>query len=625
MGVYMPYIPPEKSLPELALKYVILGAILSVIMGAANAYLGLYAGMTISASIPAAIVSVAVFRMLGEKNILGNNMVQTIASAGEALAAGVIFTMPALIILELYTELPYWLTTIMAALGGSLGAIFTIILRRAYIVEEQLPFPEGRACAEVLIAGDKGGAHARPIAYGGIVGAIYKFLNGIGLWPGSIETAGAIGSTPIYIGMDLSPALLAVGFIVGLNIAILVLLGGALAWFVFIPYLASTTPWTGDPMSVAFTIWKKQVRFIGVGAMLMGGLWSLIRLRSAIARGIKSGLEAARKRKEGGAIIRTEHDLPMNYVLLLLVLFIIPLGILYYFVLNDVVLALLLSVLMLILGFIGTSIAGYLAGVVGSSNLPISGITIMNLLITALILKALGFPVTEGATATILLAGVICMSAGIAGDIMQDLYTGYVVGATPWKQQIAEIIGVIVAAFVMAPVINLLIQAYGIAGTPTAKEHPLPAPQATLMASLTKGVFEGNVPWDMVGLGVILAIILIIIDEILRAKGSKFRTPVMPVAVGIYLPLSLGVTIFIGGIVRGLVERKVKTTEGTDAGLIAAAGLIAGEALVGIAFAGLIVSGFTYTLPFSSDILGLIVLVAIMAWLFKLGLKRITE
>lgn len=621
----MPYIPPEKSLPELALKYVILGAILSVIMGAANAYLGLYAGMTISASIPAAVVSMAVFRVLGEKNILGNNIVQTIASSGEALAAGVIFTMPALIILQLYMELPYWLTTVMAGLGGSLGALFTVVLRRAYIVEERLPFPEGRACAEVLIAGDKGGAHARPLAYGGVIGAIYKFLSGAGLWPGALEGATQIGGAPIYFGLDLSPALVAVGFIVGLNVAFMVFLGGALTWFVFIPYLAGGGWPSPDPMSAAFTLWRTKARFIGVGAMLAGGVWSLIRLRAAIVKGIKSGLEAARRRKEGQNAIRTEFDLPMNYVLMLTALFVIPLVILYYFVLNDAGLALLMGVLMLILGFIGTSIAGYLAGIVGSSNLPISGITIMNLLITALLLKALGFPVTEGAVATILVAGVICMSAGIAGDTMQDLYTGYVVGATPWKQQVAEIIGTVIPAFFMAPVINLLIQAYGIKGTPTEKPGALPAPQATLMASLTKGVFEGTVPWDMIGVGIAVAIVLIIIDEVLRAKGSKFRTPVMPVAVGIYLPLGLGVPIFIGGILRALVEKRYATKEGTDAGTIGAAGIIAGEALMGIILAGLIVSGVSLQSPFSSDILGFIVLILVMAWLFRIGSKRIVE
>lgn len=621
----MPYIPPEKSLPELALKYILLGIVLSIIMGAANAYLGLYAGMTISASIPAAVISVAIFRALGEKNVLGNNMVQTIASAGEALAAGVIFTLPALVILNVYTELPYWLVTLMAALGGSLGAVITVVLRRAYIVEEKLPFPEGKACAEVLIAGDKGGTHARPILYGGIIGAFYKALGSLGLWPGSIETASTVSGVPLYVGFDLSPALVAVGFIVGLNVAILVFLGGLITWLGFIPYLASTTGWSGDPMTAAFLLWRTKARFIGVGAMLVGGLWNLLRLRSAIAKGIKSGLEAAALRKSNNTLIRTEHDLPMNYVLLLLVSFVVPLSIMYYVILGDVALAILLGVIMLILAFIGTSIAGYLAGVVGSSNLPISGITIMNLLITALILKALGFPAMEGTIATILIAGVICMSAGIAGDIMQDLYTGYAVGATPWKQQVAEIIGTVAAAFVMAPVLNFLIQAYGIAGTPTAKTNPLPAPQATLMASLTKGVFEGTLAWDMIIIGAVVAIVLIIIDEILRYKKSSFRTPVMPVAVGIYLPFGLALPIFAGGIIRAIVERKARIEEGTNAGIIGAAGLIAGEAIMGILWAALIVSGIALTAPATIDILGVVLLAFIIIWLSIIGKKKIVE
>lgn len=625
MVKYMPYISSEEKLPELALKYVILGVILSVVMGAANAYLGLYAGMTISASIPAAVISIAIFRALGEKNILGNNIVQTIASAGEALAAGVIFTMPALIILGVYTELPYWLVTLMAALGGSLGAIITVILRRAYIVEEKLPFPEGKACAQVLIAGNKGGAHAKPILYGGLAGAVYKVLGGYGLWSGTVETATMVGSAPIYVGFDLSPALISVGLIVGLNVAIMVFLGGVITWFGFIPYLSSTSSLTGDPMTVAFTLWKTKARFIGVGAMLMGGVWNLMRLRSVILKGIRSGLEATKTRGVAGGVIRTEMDLPMNYVLLLLVLFVVPLAISYYIILGDVTLAILLGVLMLILGFIGTSIAGYLAGVVGSSNLPISGITIMNLLITALVLKALGFPAMEGAIATILIAGVVCMSAGIAGDVMQDLNTGYIVGATPWKQQVAEIIGTIAASFVMAPVLNILIQAYGIAGTPTAKANPLPAPQATLMASLTSGVFEGTLPWDMILVGIIVALVLIVIDEMLKIRGSKFRTPVMPVAVGIYLPLGLSLPIFVGGVARAFIERKVKIKEETDASTIGAAGLIAGEALAGIIWAALIVSGVQLASPFSSDILGGLLLIAILAWLIKIGTKGIAR
>ncbi|MDK2869849.1 MAG: hypothetical protein PWP39_1084, partial [Pyrococcus sp.] len=372
-----PYVPPEKTLPEYTVKAFVLGVLLSIIMGAANAYLGMYAGMTVSASIPAAVISMAILRAFKDKNILENNMVQTAASAGEALAAGVIFTFPALVVLNYYTEFPYYIVTIIAALGGSLGALFTVVLRRAFIVEEKLPYPEGTACADVLIAGDKGGAHARPIFYGGIIGAIYKFLGSSGLWAGTVETAKAIGSRVLYFGSDLSAALVAVGYIVRLNIAFLVFLGGAIAWFIAIPLYAPQMN-AGDmsPLDLAWTIWSTKIRYMGVGAMVVGGIWSLIKLRGPIVRGIKAGLEAARRRQSGEVVPRTEEDLPLNYVLILIAAFVIPLFLLYWHILDSVGIAFIMAVILLIVGFLGSSIAGYLAGIVGSSNNPVSGITI---------------------------------------------------------------------------------------------------------------------------------------------------------------------------------------------------------------------------------------------------------
>ncbi|WP_456450386.1 OPT family oligopeptide transporter [Palaeococcus sp. (in: euryarchaeotes)] len=623
-----PYISPEKSLPEYTVKAFILGVVLAIIMGAANAYLGMYAGMTVSASIPAAVISMAILMAFKDRNILENNMVQTAASAGESLAAGVIFTFPALIVLGEYTEFPYWLITIIAALGGSLGVLFTIVLRRAFIAEEKLPYPEGTACAEVLIAGDKGGSHAKPIFYGGIFGGLYKFLGSSGLWAGTVETAKMVGSRIFYIGSDLSAALVSVGYIVGLNIAFLVFLGGAIAWFIAIPlYVAKT----GNPhglslLDLAWVTWSTKIRYMGVGAMVVGGLWSLIKLRGPISRGIKAGLEATKHRQNGGTLLRTEEDMPMNSVLLLIAAFIIPLFLLYAHVIGSIGIAALMAVIMLIVGFFGSAIAGYLAGVVGSSNNPVSGITIMSLLFTALVLKGLGLSGTEGMVATILVAAVICTGAAIAGDTMQDLATGYIVGATPKRQQVFEIIGTFFAALVMAPVLNLLIKAYGIAGTPTAKENALAAPQAFLMAKVTEGVFTGTLEWTMVYIGAGIAIALIVLDEILAMKGSKFRTPVMPVAVGIYLPLSLGVPIFVGGIFRWLVGRargaKVEEKP-TDAGVLGAAGLIAGEALMGIVFAGLIVANKAPSIGFSSNILGVILLAGILVWLYLTGVREI--
>ncbi|WP_010478934.1 OPT family oligopeptide transporter [Thermococcus zilligii] len=623
---FKPYVPPEESLPEYTVKAFVLGVLLSIIMGAANAYLGLYAGMTVSASIPAAVISMAILFAFKDRNILENNMVQTAASAGESLAAGVIFTFPALVVLEYYTTFPYYLVTIIAALGGSLGALFTVVLRRAFIVEEKLPYPEGTACAEVLIAGDKGGSHAKPILWGGIFGGVFKLLGSSGLWAGTVETAKFFGRRVLYFGSDLSAALISVGYIVGLNIAFLVFLGGAIAWFIAIPIYAAKM---GNPeglsaLDLAWTIWSTKIRYMGVGAMVVGGLWSLVKLRGPILRGIRAGLEAAKHRQAGGTLPRTEEDLPLNYVLILIVAFVIPMFLLYAHVLNSIGIAAIMAVLMLILGFFGSAIAGYLAGVVGSSNNPVSGITIMSLLFTALILKALGFSGTEGMVATILVAAVVCTAAAIAGDTMQDLATGYLVGATPRRQQVFEIIGTFFAALVMVPVLNLLIQAYGIAGTPTAKENALAAPQAFLMTKVTQGVFKGTLEWNMVFIGAGIAVVLIILDEILAKKGSKFRTPVMPVAVGIYLPFSLGVPIFFGGLVRHFVirVRKEGAENPTDPGVLGAAGLIAGEALMGIIFAALIVAGAAPSVGFSSDLLGVILLVAIAAWLYITGKKK---
>ena len=592
---FKPYIPPEKSLPEYTAKAFILGIVLSIIMGAANAYLGMYAGMTVSASIPAAVISMAILMAFKDKNILENNMVQTAASAGESLAAGVIFTFPALVVLGTYTEFPYWLVTIIAALGGSLGALFTIVIRRAFIVEERLPYPEGTACAEVLIAGDKGGSHAKPIFIGGIFGGIYKLLGSSGLWAGAVESAKFVGRRVLYFGSDLSAALLSVGYIVGLNIAFLVFLGGAIAWFIAIPlYVAKTgNPEGLSALDLAWVTWSTKIRYMGVGAMVVGGLWSLVKLRGPILRGIKAGLEAARKKQSGETILRTEEDMPMPTVLMLIAAFVVPLFLLYAHVIGSIGIAAIMAVIMLIVGFFGSSIAGYLAGVVGSSNNPVSGITIMSLLFTALVLKGLGLSGTE---------------------------------ATPKRQQVFEIVGTFTAALVMAPVLNLLIKAYGIAGTPTAKENALAAPQAFLMAKVTEGVFTGTLEWNMVFIGAGIAIALIVLDEILAMKKSKFRTPVMPVAVGIYLPLSLGVPIFIGGILRWLVgkARGAKAEEKpTDAGVLGAAGLIAGEALMGIVFAGLIVADKAPSIGFSSDLLGIALLAIIAVWLYLTGKKEV--
>ncbi len=600
-----PYIPASTTLPEITIRALVLGVILSVVLAGANAYLGLFAGITVSASIPAAVISMAVLKMFRNSNILENNIVQTAASAGESLAAGVIFTIPALVILGTWTEFNYWETTLIAGLGGALGVLFTIPLRRALIVENPLRFPEGVATAEVLKVGERGGAGVKYLAWAGLIGALFKLGDtGVRLWGSALESARYVGGTIAYFGTNLSPALVGVGYIVGLNIAVLIFLGGAMNWLVAIPIVALVqgVPEGVEAVDAAGRLWSTQTRYLGVGAMVIGGLWALVKLRTSIIGGIRSGLDAYRAQKMPGqeAIARTERDTPMPWVGAGLALAAIPLGAMFVHFTQSLWIGLLMAVIMLIAGFLFSAVAGYMAGLVGSSNNPISGVTIATSLTAALLLLVLmGADNPLGPAAAIFIGATVACAAAIAGDNMQDLKAGRILGATPVKQQIMQVVGVAASAFVMAPVLKLLLQAYGI-GVPTALHpQPLAAPQATLMAAVAGGVFRGGLPWAMVMAGMAVAVLVIMLDVWLEKRGSEFRTPVLAVAVGIYLPFQLSVAIMLGGVVAWLVGRRRTriqaampeatrggfsewTTTGDRHGLLFAAGLITGEALVGI-------------------------------------------
>lgn len=603
-----PHVPASVTLPEITFKAVVLGLLLSALLSAANAYLGLFAGLTVSASIPAAVISMAVLKVLGG-NILENNIVQTAASAGESMAAGVIFTIPALVILGTWTEFDYWETTMIAGFGGLLGVLFTIPLRRALIVETPLEFPEGVATAEVLKVGERGGGGIRYIAISGAIGALFKLgESGLRLWTGTVEEARYAFGSIAYFGSNLSPALVAVGYIVGLNIAVLVFIGGALNWLVAIPIVAAVegVPAGLSAAEAANEIWSHQTRYLGVGAMVVGGLWALVSLRSSLVAGVRSSLAAYRKMREGtdGDVPRTERDMPMQWVGVALILSLFPLAGIFYHVTGVLWVAAVMSVVMLVAGFLFSAVAGYMAGLVGSSNNPISGVTIATILTSSLMLLAmLGSESKIGPAAAILIGSVVCCAAAIAGDNMQDLKAGRILGATPIKQQVMQIVGVVGAAVVAAPILTLLLEAYGI-GVPTdAHPDPLRAPQATLMASVAEGVFKGGLPWTMVGIGMVMAVAVIVIDKILEAKKSAFRTPVLAVAVGVYLPFELSVPILVGGLIaffaaRGFERKRrgaaddsqrqaVGAAEETASrnGLLFGAGLITGEALVGIAMA----------------------------------------
>jgi putative OPT family oligopeptide transporter len=590
----------NQSLPEITVKAFILGVLLSVILSAANAYLGLFAGMTVSASIPAAVVSMGVLRLFRKSNILENNIVQTAASAGESLAAGVIFTMPALIILDFWQEFNIFWIVIIAGFGGILGVLFTIPLRRSLIVQGDLKFPEGVATAEVLETGQHGKG-VKHLVHAGIFGGLFKLgANGLGLWPEAVAGGARVGGSIAFFGSKLSPALLSVGYIVGLNIAVLVFLGGAINWLVVIPAYAAMQDWPAHPQGhelagqamgafeYAEFLWSTKTRYLGVGAMLIGGLWTIFHMRSSLLTGILSGLKAYKDPEKTAALKREDKDIPMKWVLVLIAASIVPLFLVYQFFVQDLSVSLTMAVTMVVTGFIFSGVAAYMAGLVGSSNNPLSGLTIATVVVSALLLVLLmGKGAVNGPAAAIIVGSVVCCAGAIAGDNMQDLKAGQIVGATPYRQQIMQIVGTISAALVIGPVLVLLHKAYGFAGAPGAGSEALAAPQANLMASIAKGVFGDGLPWGFVFGGMALAVGIIMLDCWLVRAGSNFRTPVLAVAVGVYLPFELSVPIFMGGLAhfmagRILSKSKVASESAGSNGLLFASGLITGEALMGI-------------------------------------------
>jgi putative OPT family oligopeptide transporter len=642
--------PATQSPPQLTPRAIILSIVLAMILAAANTYLGLFAGLTIATAIPAAVVSMAVLRVLGGGHILENNIVQTGASAGSSIAAGVIFTVPALVILGHWTDFQYWWVLAIAGLGGILGVLFSVPLRRSLIVDQQLAFPEGKAAAEVLKAGENPASGIRVLAAASALGGIGKLIaaSGLRLVPDSAAFGGYVGKGIAYMGTNLSPALLGVGYIVGLNIGIVVVAGGILSWNIAIP-IYSTFFLDGNPElaarlvgasaeDAAGAIWSSQIRYLGVGAMLIGGIWTLISLRKSLLSGVRSGLEAARA-GASRVVAETERDIPMKAVLIGLVVFTLPLAGLYHAIVQNFAVSIPMTLIMIVAGFLFSSVSAYMAGLVGSSNNPVSGITIGTILFASLVLAALmGSNAPLGPVAAIVIGAVVCCAAAVAGDNLQDLKCGYMIGATPWRQQVMLAIGAASCALVMAPVLNLLAKAYGI-GVPTA-EHPNPllAPQATLMASVAKGLFGGELPWDLIWIGAAIGAAIIICDEILKKRGANFRTPVLAAAVGIYLPLDLTVPIFLGGLLAHLVERAAGVHNDPDAaerihrkGVLFSAGLITGEALLGIVIAiPIVYSGKADVLALPEflhfgELVGLAIF-AVVGWiLYRVAVKGATS
>ncbi|MCI9021504.1 MAG: oligopeptide transporter, OPT family [Eubacterium sp.] len=576
---FKPYIPAEKVLPEITPVSIVLGILLAVLFGGANAYLGLRVGMTVSASIPAAVISMGVIRMiLRRDSILENNIVQTIGSAGESLAAGAIFTLPALFMWaeEGGTSTPSLIEiALIAFVGGVIGILFMIPLRTALIVQEHgtLPYPEGKACAEVLMAGEEGGASASTVFLGLFVSAVYKFIaDGLCIFPSEVdfEIKSYKGSG---IGMDVLPALLGVGYICGAKVSSYLLAGGTLGWFVIMPLIAlfggDAVIYPGtDPINTLSPsgLWSTYIRYIGAGAVAAGGIMSLIKSFPLIIRTFRQAVKGFGVK--AGESNRTTQDLPMNFVM-------IGIGIMAIFMWLCPVIPvnLLGAIIIIVFGFFFATVSSRMVGLVGSSNNPVSGMAIATLLIATMILKATGMIGMAGMVAAISIGSIICIIAAIAGDTSQDLKTGFLVGSTPKNQQIGELIGVLASAITIGGVLYLLNAAWSY-GT-----DQLPAPQAMLMKMVVEGVMNGNLPWALVFSGVFIAVVV----EILGI-------PVLPFAVGLYLPIHLSTPMIVGGLVRLYFEKKKGEDEKerkrkVENGVLYSSGLIAGEGLVGIMLA----------------------------------------
>ena len=609
---------------EITVKAIFLSIGLSILLSAAMAYLGLYAGMTVSASIPAAIVSMGILRLFRNSNILENNIVQTAASAGESLAAGVIFTIPALVIIGYWDSIDAWEVTKIAMMGGILGVLFTVPLRRALILKAKLKFPEGVATAKVLETGhesdpDKSANSLKIIGISALIGGIAKLGTkfGFNIWSEAIGGATTIKNTVFGMGSSLSPSLISVGYIVGRNIGILAFSGGLISWAIGIPiYSYLENVYNEDAWEAANNIWSKKIRYLGVGAMVVGGIWSIIQLAKPLIESMKLSLKTLNR--DSDSVPLEERDLPINYVFIGILVLLVPICLTYFNVIPFWGAAVILSLTMCIFGFLFSAVAAYMAGVVGSSNNPISGVTIATILFTSLLILTL-FGKESGAAAAILVGAIVCCAAAIGGDNLQDLKTGNIVGATPWKQQIMQVIGVISAALSLGGILMVLDGAYGIADV--TRETSLDAPQATLMASVAEGVFEGNLEWTIICIGAIIGLLIILVDQYQLKRGSDFRVPILAVAIGMYLPIELTFPIFIGGMINHYAN-KISSQKGKNNGLLIAAGLITGEALMAIFIA--IPLFFEKELPkyplpdeMYANIIGVIILICIIIGLYR--------
>ena len=603
---------------ELTIRGVILGALITLVFTAANVYLGLKVGLTFASSIPAAVISMAVLRGFKSATIWENNIVQTVASAAGTLSS-IIFVLPGLVMVGWWTGFPFWQSFGICTVGGILGVMYSVPLRRAMVTESDLPYPEGVAAAEVLrvgagsrdvaatpaaVAENKAGLIA--VVWGSVASAGFALVAAMKVFAAEIAAYARFGTSATGLGTGLSLALLGVGHLVGLGVAIAMAVGIFIAWGIATPILTAMHPAAGDAATFAVHVWAKQVRFIGAGTIGVAAIWSLGRLTMPVVRGVVSSLAASRKRTDGTVVPITEQDIPFHYVALISLACLVPLAVLLAAFLSGSVIAsatipLVIGAIVYIVlaGLVVAAVCGYMAGLIGSSNSPVSGLAILTILGAALLLVAVAHPANADAAkaligfALFVTAVVLCI-ATISNDNLQDLKTGQLVGSAPWKQQVALVIGVIFGAIVIPPILDLLNHAYGFAGSAAGvTSQPLPAPQATLISALAKGVIGGQLDWGLIGIGALVGLAIVAVDELLRRTGTRRLAP-LAVGLGIYLPAATTVMIVVGAIAGKLYDRwsaKNKNPEvAKRLGVLLASGLIVGESLFGVLLAGIIVA-----------------------------------
>lgn len=639
--------PATPTLRELTVRGILLGGAITLVFTAANVYLGLKVGLTFATAIPAAVISMAILRNFRDHSIVENNIVQTVASAAGTLSA-IIFVLPGLVMIGWWTGFPYWITVAVCAVGGILGVMYSIPLRRALVTGSDLPYPEGVAAAEVLKVGERTeGAEdnrigLRIITFGSIVSAAFALLANLKVLANSISTYFRVGAGGSMFGASLSLALIGVGHLVGMAVGFAMLVGMVISIGIILPIRTIGDFASGEAVSdIVSTVFASEVRFVGAGAIAVGAVWTLLKILRPIIKGIADALKSARDRRQGQLVDITQRDIPFPIVVATIVVMLLPIAVLLWEFSRGTVLQgssagiIVASVVFVfVIGLVIAAVCGYMAGLIGSSNSPISGVGILTVLIAALLIKIVFGPTNDDqATAlvafTLFAAAITFGVATISNDNLQDLKTGQLVGATPWKQQVALVIGVLFGSAIIPPVLELMQTAFGFLGAPGASENALAAPQAALISSLAKGVFGGSLDWSLIGLGAAIGVVVVIVDEILH-RTSRFALPPLAVGMGMYLPMSLILVIAIGAVI-GYVYNRWAIRTGGDVqrkkrlGVLLATGLIVGESLYGVVFAG-IVAGTGNEDPLAiftgndgnfAQIFGIVAFAAVILWLYK--------